>query len=268
MNKPLRLKNNDPKVFYTYCSHCRDDSGHMEVDLHQGVYYCHKCGHGGRLQIKPEPVRWNPPSLKPEVPFKFHHTTALQPEDQRYKYLLDRGFSSEMIEHDLQPIVTDFDLFIIYFPVLDEEGEMVYIVGRNTSAASKCKWIFPPSRPDRLGKSHFFWGLNRWYPTVYGSKRVVLVEGIFDAVWDDDRLAMLGSTPSQYQLSLLQELWPEEIVIALDGDMRERSFEVGAMVARVVSVPIWVALLPTDDDPDTLGLHGTDYINKVKVRMA
>ena len=93
------------------------------------------------------------------------------------------------------------------------------------------------------------------------SPRVVIVEGVFDALrCPTEAVALLGSSASPTQLALVAGLSRgREVVIALDGD--EAGYRGAAKLADALTselVKVRVALLPTDSDPGSMDKEELD----------
>ena len=121
------------------------------------------------------------------------------------------------------------------------------------------KWWFPPGKP---GAHEFLWGANRIEP---GAEEIIVVEGIFDAVWDDRRVAIFGSNMSSFQVNILtRDLAPKKITIALDRDALDKARILATRIAMIWTAEIYIVELPRKKDPCDLGYDGSTTIEKSK----
>ena len=233
---------------------CGDTRGHCEVDNTKGLFHCHRCGQGGRIRGY---VR-RPSSASPvsREAFDFdQYRQHITTNCRAYRFLLERGFTTDQIR-DLSPR-TGNEAFRVYIPILDRDGAFVYVAGRSILANPLLRWWYPPTRP---GKNKLLYGLHR----VPERGRVVLVEGLFDAVWSSDRLAIFGTTMSDDQLQQVMALNPSEIVLFFDGDEAgEKATEtIGVMIQRKYTVRVRVVRPPQGKDPHDLGPAGNRYLEE------
>lgn len=220
----------------------------LEVDYKRPLWYCHKCGRGGRLSGV----------LPIGNAHEFMEKTCLLEGDgleffkkltsssAHWEYLRKkRGVPHKTIENVLRPH-SGPDPLVVYFPV--------YRLGSDIPAnfTGRCimEWgssMTPPSSlfPDRLHS--LFWGLHRLKTPV---ETLVLCEGVFDAVWERNRLALMGKTLSDGQRETLSRLSPTEIRIMLDGDTKE---EPSVLASKLMDIgcPVYVDRIPVGDDPDS-----------------
>lgn len=88
------------------------------------------------------------------------------------------------------------------------------------------------------------------YQALRNYKSVVLVEGVFDAIYGGSNyLALLGTYVSDYQLGLLRDSDVDDIVILFDADAKFKTHKVAQLLRRNIHrARIRVAYL--DRDPD------------------
>lgn len=103
------------------------------------------------------------------------------------------------------------------------------------------------------------WGLHR---LLRPPQRLVLCEGVFDAVWGDDRLAVLGSSLSPRQCENIARLCPREVLIAFDRDAWREAVVAATALARHYCGPIWTVKLPWHADLGELKQTGEKYLSK------
>lgn len=190
--------------------------------------------------------------------------------DPRYRYLSQkRGLTQKMI-HDLQPH-SGGQWYVVYFPIYalrSEDSERpvpnefgtlghyegpVYFVGRSLFNEQPKYRNSPLTQFPEGGKSKNLWGLHRLWHDCMKPRNLVLCEGVFDAVWSRNRVALMGKTISVHQIGIISRINPEEITVFLDGDAWKESMFIARSLAKRVSVPIWTVDTPRGKDPDDLG---------------
>jgi DNA primase len=137
----------------------------------------------------------------------------------------------------------------IVIPIHDENGALVAYAGRSLDSSAP-KYRLPP----RFRKSHVLFNLNR---AAGKGKRVVLVEGFFDAIRVHQAglpcvVAMMGCSLSLRQEELLKGYF-DSVVLLLDGDAAglRASESIAARLIRAFSVRL--AAIPDGRQPDSLG---------------
>ncbi|KKM93509.1 hypothetical protein LCGC14_1207710 [marine sediment metagenome] len=244
-----------PDCCMAYCSSCADKSGHVEVNTLKRVYYCFKCGVGGHLDSgDPLRIKRRAKEIPPRVHWEMEETwVGGMAED----YLKGRGFNEYLIK-ELDPHHGPIPHYI-YFPVPNTKNYVDFWTARlwwksNHSRTDAKKWLFPPGSP---GASYRLWGVHR---IPQDSDDVVLVEGIFDAVWAYNRLAIFGSSISTVQVNLIRSIHPKTIYIVLDSDAKDK---VGGMVKKILNgytCNLKVVIPPDGKDICDLRWDGTEYI--------
>lgn len=257
----------DGRSYYTYCQNCSDETGHCEVDPIKGVYFCHRCGRGGGMSgtESTRPIRKDPsppPRYSGPLPFR-----RAGPGDPLLGYLRGRGMATENIR-DLDPHLGPRRT-VLYFPVY-RKGIPVYWVGRETRPDHPTRYWYPPNgHPDIRPKSEVLWGLDRWVETrdTMGYPRMVLVEGIFDAVRSRDRVALLGKTLTSWQVNEIYGLHPSRVIVALDGDAYTVTHTVVRRLWAGGVKNVRVCQLPEGVDPDTLDKTvGPSWVERYMLR--
>lgn len=153
----------------------------------------------------------------------------------------------ELIE-DLHPHYGP-EMYRVYFPLYQlGQTEPCYFVGR---------WIFQTT-PDKpyinhpiagTKRSEIVWGLHR-FPRP--KKRVVVCEGILDAIWGDDRVATLGKSVNPMQAKLIATLATDEIILMPDGDAVANAMTTLETILQFWAGPVSLIRLPFDVDPGDL----------------
>lgn len=271
----------DGVSFVTYCPSCTDRSGHCEIHTMERIWHCHRCGSSGKLPgfvVVPPPKRSPPRGHRgkgrsalwlagadpgaadiPESPGKGRSDTSsglpgaspgaltpfLEPPGPRQtNYLSGRGLSPEQIA--LLDPRSGRDKWMTYLPIKDLSGNVVYVVGRVTVRAKQRYWYPSHTLTGGIGKSHVLWWRLRM------PQSVTVCEGILDAIWFPDGVAVLGTTISKAQIALISHLSPNVINVALDGDayVKGQSHDMAYRLARAFpakQVIVWQ--LPADKDP-------------------
>lgn len=238
------------------CVHCDDVSGHVEVDTKKKLYYCVRCGVGGRIYgqgLKDERVGMPPPdpkTIRREMGDPVTKGTA------HWDYLRERGFNETLIRR-LQPHLGP-EAWRVYFPIYALSGARMLQTGRAIKDVNP-KWWFPAGKP---GAHQFLYGAERIQP---GLDELVVVEGIFDAAWDPKRVAIFGSNMSPYQINILtQDLRPKAITLALDRDAFDKMKSLATRISMIWSCKMYIAVLPEGKDPCDLGYDGMAVIEDLK----
>jgi DNA primase len=144
--------------------------------------------------------------------------------------LLEEGFSEETLKHF--DIGYDIKSDRVTFPIRDIIGRTVGISGRSGSSEvqprykiySKTEYEAWSIHPIATDKSRFLWNADRVYPEAWLDKApaVLVVEGFKACMWAwqagfKNVVALMGSFPSNYQLSLLERMGGV-VYLFLDSD--------------------------------------------------
>ncbi len=97
----------------------------------------------------------------------------------------------------------------VIIPSYDSEGELTYFIARSWNPHTKAKYMNPEVEKDII---IFNESLIDWEKDIY------LCEGVFDALFLPNSIAMLGKHMSELLLNTLYEKAKGNIIIALDGD--------------------------------------------------
>ena len=148
----------------------------------------------------------------------------------------------------------DFFRNRIIFPIHDAAGRLIALAGRALDPDATPKYL--NQRETLLfKKSHAFFGLGWAHEAIRTRRRVILVEGFFDALLMHKHgfpatLAVLGSHLSTGNVRWLRRRRLQEIVLAFDGDPagREAAWaSLGLLVPEFEQVR--VATFPAGADP-------------------
>lgn len=234
------------------CPMCR---GRKKLEVHKlrRIWHCHKCGVGGSLSGRINHQEFNREMYNDPTESWLEHLALykpLQPGSLGWRYLQEsRGLSTHMVR-DLKPHDGPIASYC-YFPLYQlGQSQICYFVGRSLLRHVKRKYLNPPTGTFPVTKSQVLWGLHRIKPR---QDEVILCEGIFDAVWDKRRVALLGKTLSQQQLEILKEIRPKKVSVMLDGEARREAARIADILGTSAGWSIDKFDLPTETDPDSFG---------------
>jgi len=212
-----------------------DGKGNLEINYQQHVYKCWACaethgthGHLGKLidkfgskkdkkiykLIRPDEFEKKEKVYKklelPKEYKKFDEIHPLHiPRKEALNYLKKRGITDEIIEKYQIGLCLEGEYSgRIIVPSFDKKGELNFFVSRSWNPRSKLKYKNPEASKDFL---IFNESLIDW------TKKIYLVEGVFDSVFLDNAIPMLGKYISDLLYSKIYENG-NEVTIVLDGD--------------------------------------------------
>lgn len=229
----------DTKLQYGYnCPQCGigQKKGNLEVSLEKHLFHCWSCGdvnnmhgplgklidiYGSKKQKKVynllQPEEFKPKEKRkdrlrlPEGFTLFKDSSLIYPvRRQAYNYLKQRGITDEMIEKYGMGFC-DRGKFTgrVIIPSYDSEGELTYFIARSWNPHTKAKYMNPEVEKDII---IFNESLIDWEKDIY------LCEGVFDALFLPNSIAMLGKHMSDLLLNTLYEKANGNIIICLDAD--------------------------------------------------
>lgn len=235
------------------CPRCK---GHKKLEVHKlrRLWHCHKCGQGGSLAGWKKPKTFQDEMYNDPTDSWLEHLalyTPILPGSREWRYLEEnRRLSTHMIR-DLRPHegpVTGYCYFPLYS--LGCLSQPHYFVGRSFLRHSKRKYLNPITGTFPVTKSGVLWGLHRIRPR---QDEVILCEGIFDAVWDRRRVALLGKTLSKQQLEILRQIKPRKVSVMLDGEAGRDAARIAETLGASAGWMVDRFDLPIREDPDSLG---------------
>lgn len=187
----------------------------------------------------PEPI--NPPRGE------YHRITAGM---RAYDYLVeDRGLWEEAIEDHGLGLGTGSLSDRIVCPILDGRGRWLDYTARlypDDSHSNRPK--YKRSRAAKAAPS-LVYNLHR----AREERRIVIVEGVFDAIMaGDEGAALLGKTCSPGQLETLLRTGIQEFVVALDPEALQDALNLARRLHACGRVAR-LATLPAGEDPASLG---------------
>ncbi len=97
----------------------------------------------------------------------------------------------------------------IIIPSFDKDGNPNYFIARSWNKTTRSKYKNPQAEKDKI---IFNESLIDWDKDIY------LCEGVFDAVFLENSIPMLGKSMSKLLFETLYEKANRNIIIALDGD--------------------------------------------------
>lgn len=239
----------DGAQYYT-CPQCKGRKK-LEVDHHLALWYCHKCGVGGKLQEFGETRTYQrtpiPTDVMEEVLSNLRGYRRISSRSLYWEWLsqhreIPPAKIAELMPHSGPSILR------CYFPAFRLGGTIpVYFVGRSMFDTVSPKYLYPSMGSFPCNKGEVLWGLHRIRGPV---KTLTVCEGIFDALWVDHGVALLGKTISPSQTQTIVQIGPKEITVVLDGDARKEAAVVASHIAKSITVPIYNVALPCGTDPD------------------
>lgn len=257
------LKTARPRSFkadgsaYYDCPRCNGRKK-LEVSASGLVWHCHKEGVGSRLpgrQAKGYQEETLPDDVKLE---------PIGPDNRGWLYLkYHRGLPDKRIR-DLRPMRGP-NWLRVYFPIYDlGRDEPCYWIARATTPYIRGPiYLNPKQAEGRKRKTEVLWGLHR---IRYGVENLLLMEGVFDAIWYDGAVALLGKTLSSEKLYLIKRIAPESVTVVLDGDAVAESAKVVGSLCRSYQGRIYQVQLPPSRDPD--GGFAEPYLARRRRRVA
>ncbi len=222
----------------------------LEVKFHPALWYCHKCGLGGKLSSDSRKCHTldRMEYLRVDED-RTQYLTALDPQGHspQIHYLSKiREFPTELIK-DLRPHRGP-SVMRVYLPVWNMANQMQWYTARAMFSSVMPKYYTPPMGTTPKRKHEVLWGLHRWANTSYS--QIILCEGVFDAVWFPGALALMGKSIGAEQIEILRVL-DREVIVILDGDAKYEAAKIVHKMHRVIPRIKWVRL-PYGWDLDSL----------------
>lgn len=201
------------------CPMCGKEN-HLYLNIEKGVFHCFRCGYSGKakeLESQGVQLPKNTSVLLKPATLSHHITEAISdPPDyweltfQSHEYLLDRGIHRSVLDLLRKKIYDTARGILFFYP--DEDYWQV----RHWSAYCPPRWVNPTVAP-RTPASGVVYHLR----THYDSSRVVLVEGIGDALRVApfaNVAAVLSTNVHEAQAFHLSETY-KTVDLLLDGDV-------------------------------------------------
>lgn len=268
------------------CPYCGDKKGryhhkHLYINIHNGKFICFLCGKGGAFAqlTKDHPqlvsklinieiasfVEEKTREIKKEKEIVFQTScTKLLPtpvnrsktieELEALAYLAKRGIPPNLIIEYGLALSKNWKERIIFPCMSHQKKAWDYYMGRLYKRGGP-KWR-KPHNSEGLDKSLALFGLQNFYRREQSI--VIITEGPIDAIACRG-VALLGKKATALQLRTILELFPKEIVIALDKDAQKEAKELSRKLRSVVQTSI-VSAYSKYNDPG--GLLEKGYTQK------
>jgi len=259
-----------------------NNKGNLEVNLEKNVFHCWSCGEvnqthgslnklftkfGNKKQKKLfELVR--PDELKPihikknkvVLPEGFTKISEINPRFpphlQGLNYLKQRGVTDEMIsKYNIGLTTSGKFANRIVIPSYDSKNNLNYFIAR-AWFKTKYKYINPEVEKDKI---IFNEHLIDW------DKDLFICEGVFDSIFLDNSIPMLGKSISQNLFETIYEKAKGFITICLDGDAFDNAQNLyRELNGGVLHNRIKIIKLPKDKDVCDLKGQINEYYYKMK----
>lgn len=276
--------------YKTCCPFCEAATGKVDLKFKlqlnpgKGVYYCYKCGVGGRIDLswlgaveakaeKPIDASLLGP---PEgfVPFSENkNSRAMQPYRD---YMHRRAQHSDVFAFTgacpsgryAGRVIVPHLLNLSQEPIgaqskfegIDRAYRWAGFAARTVYDGVEPKYLYPPG----MNRRDHLWG--GFLPSIRKDDPLFLVEGVFDAIaLYPYAVASFGKEVTDPQLDLLVKwgVLGQKVVVCLDGDAWEDCVSVAMRLAlRDVSSVRWCRL-PPKTDPGMLGMKCAEYIQEL-----
>jgi hypothetical protein len=222
----------------------------MSVASGTGLYYCHRCEHGGRLREAPDPyadvsVEQTIEVTEPPDGFiPLGHEPGLSAEslEDARAYARKRGLDEAMCrEMGVGAVLDGYYAGRIIIPMLNDERDWVGYVARDWTGRAQKPYLYPRG----MSREHLFNESALWERT---EEPVLVVEGVLDTVpyWPD-AVAVLGKPSHTQKESLMRAQRP--VVLVLDGDAWREAHALCMELRLFGRTAGWVRL-PPKKDPD------------------
>ncbi len=245
-----------------------DSNPSLRVDKVTGIMHCFSCGFSGNLFTHfgaPEsPLEVRIHRLKDKIARSKSQTVGIQLPEDRIEW---KGGSFRNISEETLKIWQAFTWNVpkfegrIIFPIRDITGKTVALLGRKISGMTDKYYIYPqgvemPFCPAKVKPIN---------------NRVILVEGIFDALnlWDHglrNTVCCFGTQQMNWvKLSLLKLQGVQGIDIMYDGDEAgQTAAETLKGVAEKMEMGVQIINLPPGQDP---GDFNVDMVKRLKKQL-
>lgn len=264
------------------CPNCDEGrhKGNLEVSLEKFLFHCWSCNVSGPLgklfddygnkKLKKTYLLIRPEEFKIQEKKKNilrlpqGYTKVLEaspiypPHKEAFNYLKSRGITDEICERCNIGLTTtgDFQGRII-IPSYDKDGRLNYFIARSWNPRAKMKYKNPSVEKDQI---IFNERLIDW------EKDIFLVEGVFDSIFVENSIPMLGKFLSDLLLTTLYEKAKGNIIICLDPDAFSNALELyHTLNGGVLYNRVRLIKLPGDKDlADLRGEIKEEYYYEIK----
>ena len=255
-----------------------DRRGHLYVNSITGQFICHRCGERGSyktllwlLQLPYQDIAitsdivlvqglddFSQLYVKEELSSAFKSFQYLNKDHEAYKYLLNRGLTSDDIKLYHFGIFTDKVKDYVIVPII-YQGHWVTWQGRAYKSTDKRRRYYNPPN-SQLHNYVFNYDLASMY------KRVIITEGIFDAISaGHNGIATFGKTLSKKQIYLIVNTWPQ-VILAYDKDAQKEQEHIARQLCNYIDVYMfdWKTIDDSIKDLNELLIHSSkDDIQKM-----
>jgi len=207
----------------------KDKRASCSINIEKGVWICYAgCGQGSLLSlisgVSQQPIEHLKGLLDIPIVHSSFFDEELQSKEEDIVYpqsyeglsplcddhwIYSRGFAKDILSKWDCKQNTNGDFVL---PVYSAPNNILGWITRRREATPK--YLFSK----HFKKSHILFGINQ----ITDTDTIVVVEGALDAIWLNQHnyssVAVLGASVSKYQIDLLAELNPREIILALDND--------------------------------------------------
>lgn len=260
----LRRTGNKDQVRFQECPFCSNTKFKFYVNLKKGLYYCHRCGVGGRIKTFQSPLdkfkervsNFLRPGIKvvikkdPEIMLPKEIIYPIYPKHgMPYRYLERRQITrEEQVRYRIGYCSSGNFEDRIILPVYDN-GVLVYFMGRSFTDREPRYMNSPTSKEHVIFKS--FEGKVGHAVVVEGVFSALRVAKVFPAI------ALLGKIMSPGQRERIKEC-TDSITIMLDPDAQRNAVDLAWDMSYHIKT--WISLLEGERDP---GEMSTEEINTI-----
>jgi hypothetical protein len=216
-----------------------DEYTPLLYSFRSGWLHCQLCGFKmGPRQLDTVPEKISLPApvakmLREETP------TWNPPTKQQTEYLMQRGLqeweAAELCVHNPhQPYYAVFRLI--------EDGQWVGWHGRKIAEKGPLgviqghRWISPAAHEGWASTKETCWGLDR----IVADYPVYVCEGIFDALYFEHGVALMGVASTEIQRIKVLDRLPSKVILVLDADISARAFSMA--LASWKSLNRWITI--------------------------
>lgn len=223
------------------CPFHDDRSPSFYVNKENGAWICHagSCGlHGGWERLCEK--------LRKKIGISANYIPVsrdkAKPVDISLKFLIDRGFTAEML--DRWEIAYNEENGAVEIPCNRPDGSFVgYILRMPEGELPKYR------HPAGFPRTKILFGLDKLLP-LGERKEVCLVEGPLDAIWMQEAgvpgVALLGTAFTEEQLTILYDLGVRRICLCFDND--DAGAQATAVAAKAIphnGIWLWQIWMPS-----------------------
>ena len=251
----------------------------MSINTKSNSFYCFRCGYSSKTggltnKIKdlisvigektgdPQDLRDSIMDLKfGKKRNKFIKLESISEQidysEDAIDYVKSRGMSDEDIEnYSIRLGTSGRWRNRVLFPLFDEKGRCIYVVGRDITGESDRRYLNSPAP-----KGKYLYGIDQ----VGDSRTVVLTEGVISGItakkvtgvpW----VCLLGKSFSEEQLDYLNSK-VDNVIISLDGGVEYKKLASSLMFK---GMGVDLIELPEGKDPNDLGEEYITYYNNTK----